>query len=164
MDTRIKPSLYLETTVPSYYTARPSRDLINSLRQQVTRLWWEEDLPKFEVYVSPAVLEEIQKGDEGQVRHRLDLMAGFLVLSQTPAVERLVRLYLQELDLSPRTYGDAVHLAFACAYELDYLATWNLTHLANETVRRRLLAINAAEGIQTPFICTPEELADQEEE
>ncbi|MBT4501009.1 MAG: hypothetical protein HOC74_24980 [Gemmatimonadetes bacterium] len=79
-------------------------------------------------------------------------------------MEKLVRLYRRELDLPPRAYGDAAHLAFACAYEIEYLVTWNLSHLANENVRRHLLALNTAEGVRTPFICTPEELVEQEEE
>jgi len=109
------------------------------------------------------VLEEAQKGDTDQAQQCLELLSSLAVLRQTAEVERLVRLYIQKLDLPPRAYGDAAHLAFACAYELDYLVTWNMTHIANEAMRRHLLAINAAEGIQTPFICTPEELVDQED-
>ena len=97
------------------------------------------------------------------MRRRLEIVSEFSVLQLTPVVERLVHLYQQEMDLPPRAYGDAAHLAFACAYEVEYLLTWNLSHLANEEVRRHLLALNAAEGVQTPFICTPEELVDQEE-
>jgi predicted nucleic acid-binding protein len=160
----MKPTLYLETTVPSYYTARPSRDLLSSLRQQVTRLWWAEELPRFEVYVSTIVLEETRRGDQAQVQERMEVLSRFTVLRQTPEVERLAQRYQQELGLSPRAYGDAVHLAFGCAYQMEYLVTWNLAHLANETVRRHLLTINVSEGIHTPFICTPEELVDQEED
>lgn len=58
---------------------------------------------------------------------------------------------------------DAAHLAFACGYELDYLVTWNCTHIANAELRRRLMALNAALGLQTPIICTPEELLGVEE-
>jgi hypothetical protein len=57
----------------------------------------------------------------------------------------------------------AVHLAFACGYELDYLVTWNCAHIANAELRRRLMALNTTLGLQTPIICTPEELMGVEE-
>ena len=65
------------------------------------------------------MLEEARRGEEVQSRQRLDLLADFKVLRQTAEVEHLARLYLQELALPPRAYGDAAHLAFACAYEIE---------------------------------------------
>ncbi len=41
-----KPSVYVESTVISYYTARPSRDLIVAAHQQITAEWWEQALPQ----------------------------------------------------------------------------------------------------------------------
>lgn len=49
--------VYLETTVPSYLTARPSRDLIRAARQQLTRDWWS-GRAAFELFVSELVVEE----------------------------------------------------------------------------------------------------------
>lgn len=33
--------VYIETTVVSYLTARPSRDLIVAAHQQITHDWWD---------------------------------------------------------------------------------------------------------------------------
>ena len=33
----MKPRIYLETTIPSYLTAWPSRDLVRAAHQQITR-------------------------------------------------------------------------------------------------------------------------------
>ena len=35
-------SVYNETTIISYLTARPSRDLTNAARQEISREWWEK--------------------------------------------------------------------------------------------------------------------------
>jgi hypothetical protein len=35
----MKPRIYVETSVISYLTARPSRDLIMAAHQEITREW-----------------------------------------------------------------------------------------------------------------------------
>ena len=51
-------TVYIETRVVSYYTSRPSRDLVTANRQQITREWWETSRLGFETYISTLVLEE----------------------------------------------------------------------------------------------------------
>lgn len=58
---------------------------------------------------------------------------------------------------------DVIHLACIIIYDLDYLLTWNCTHLANGVVIRRLLALNTTLGRKTPIIVTPEELLESPE-
>ena len=159
----MKPTLYLETSVPSYYTSRPVRDIVILAHQEITRRWWERRLPLFDVYISEMVLEEAGRGDSEAARQRLDLLAGFPVLDATRDIEDLAATYLADLKLPGKAASDAIHLAFACSYEIDYLVTWNCAHIANAEIRRRLTAINAAIGRQTPIICTPEELMGMEE-
>ena len=60
---RVKPTVYIETSVISYRAARPSRDLIVAAHQQLTHEWWERVLPQCDAFVSPVVLEEIAQGD-----------------------------------------------------------------------------------------------------
>src|SRR5208282_2854955 len=36
----MKATVYVETTIPSYLTAWPSRDLVRAAHQQITREWW----------------------------------------------------------------------------------------------------------------------------
>ena len=50
------PTVYLETTIPSYLAARPSRDIIIAAHQQITRDWWRDARERFDVYISEAVL------------------------------------------------------------------------------------------------------------
>ena len=51
-------------------------------------------------------------------------------------------------------------LAFAVAYEMDYLVTWNCAHIANGEMIRRLLDVNAELNRFTPLIVTPEEILE----
>jgi hypothetical protein len=153
----MKPTLYLETTIPSYYTARPVRDVIVLAHQEITRTWWEHRLPLFDVYGAPVVLEEARQGDPEPARRRLAGLASFPVLDATPALESLAAMYMPQLALSGKALRDAAPLACAGGYERDYLLTWNCAHMANAEIRRRLMAIKAAGGRQTPIICPPEE-------
>ena len=159
----MKPTLYLETTIPSYYTAHPSRDVIVLAHQEITRMWWEQRLSAFEIYISPVVLEEARQGDQEVSRKRLEVLAPFSVLEATSAIEWLAETYMTRLALPEKALRDAAHLAFACGYELEYLITWNCTHIANAELRRHLIALNTTLELQTPIICTPEELMGIEE-
>ena len=109
------------------------------------------------------VLEEARLGDPEAARQRLDVLAQFPVLEATSAIERLAETYMTQLVLPDKALRDAAHLAFACGYEPDYLVTWNCAHIANAELRRRLIALNTTLGVQTPIICTPEELMGIEE-
>ncbi len=42
-----KPGVYVETSVVSYLTARPSRDLIVAAQQAMTREWWRNASARF---------------------------------------------------------------------------------------------------------------------
>ena len=150
------PNVYLETTIPSYLAARPSRDLVIAAHQQITHEWWGDAQERFELYVSEAVLAEIRAGDPDAAAQRIELVAGLPVLELNADVRSLVALYDERLGLVGRARADLPHFAFAVAYEMDYLLTWNCTHIANGEVVRRLMRVNAEIGRFTPLIVTPE--------
>lgn len=156
--TPAKPTLYMETSVPSYFTARPSADLVVATHQHLTREWWEKRLSSFEVYVSELVYDEVQRGDAEAARRRLDVIDRFSMLIVAAEAETLARQYLRELPLPERALADALHLAVASLNGMDYLVTWNCRHIARGSVKRMLPQINAGQGLDTPTICTPEEL------
>lgn len=151
-------TLYLESTIPSYLAARPSRDLIVAAHQQITHEWWQQVRPKFDIYISEAVLAEIRVGDPEAASRRLALVEAFPILALTEAVEHLAEEYQDKLGLPQKARLDVIHLACAVIYELDYVLTWNCTHIANGLVIQRLQAVNTMLGRRTPIIVTPEEL------
>src|SRR5947209_7105533 len=128
----MKPTVYVETTVPSYLTAWPSRDLVWAAEQQLTRDWGARR-SEYELRVSSLVLLECRAGDPDAAALRLAVLDGVPVLAQTPEVEALAAALLREVPLPARAGADALHIAVATVHGAGYLVTWNCTHIANAT-------------------------------
>lgn len=156
----MKRTVYIETSVISYLTAQMSRDLVVAAHQQLTAEWWQHALPQFEPFVSAVVLEEIAQGDPEAARRRKDSVAGFSVLEVSAEVRDLAEHYFSAIDLPERARADAYHLALAVFHGMDYLVTWNCTHIAGGRVKWIVQNISAKRGIASPIICTPEELME----
>ena len=157
----MKPSIYIETSVISYLTAKPSRDLIVAAHQQITKEWWENALPLYSAFVSPIVLEEISKGDPNAAQLRLDKILDFKALEIVQEIKQLADFYFAELDVPEKARADTYHLALSAWHGIDYLVSWNCIHIVNGKIRRVLEEINAKQGIRSPIICTPEELMEE---
>jgi hypothetical protein len=157
------PSIYVETTIPSYLAAHPSRDLIIAAHQQITHDWWRTARDRFDLYISEAVLNELRGGDAEAAIRRLEIISGLPVLAMNNDVRSLVHEYDRRLGLIGRARADLPHFAFAVAYSMDYLVTWNCRHIANGEVVRRLRDANAELTRFTPLIITPEEILDVSE-
>ncbi len=158
-DQNVAETVYLESTIPSYLTAFPSRDVIVLAHQQITKEWWDSRLEHYEAYVSELVIQEISAGDADAARKRLEAVSQFPILNITAEAERLAGVYLETIPIIKDEPRDALHLATASASGMDYLLTWNCSHIACAEVRKALEAVNDAEGISTPVVCTPEELS-----
>jgi predicted nucleic acid-binding protein len=156
----MKSKLYLETSIVSYLTARPSHDLIRAAHQQVTRDWWETR-SAFDLYVSQLVLDEAKAGHKEAAQMRLAALREASVLKLTPETGVLARGILGGGGMPAKAYVDALHVAVAAVHGLDYLLTWNCAHIANATMRSKIETICRAAGYDPPVICTPVELAKE---
>ena len=150
--------VYIETTIPSYLVARPSRDLLIAAHQHLTREWWESRRPAFDPYVSEQVLVESAAGDATLARKRLELLADIPVLALTRGILRLAEALVAEGPIPRKAAGDALHIAVATAYGCEYLLTWNCRHIANAEIQRAARLVVRRQGFELPIICTPEEL------
>lgn len=159
----MKPRVYVETTIPSYLTAWPSRDLLRAAQQQLTREWWD-NRSAFDLFISPLVLVECQAGDPTAAADRLAAIAGIPLLDQTDAVTGLAEELTRTVPIPPRAAADAVHIATAAVHGMQYLLTWNCSHIANVSLRPRIEAACRALECEPPLICTPPELPIPEEE
>jgi len=150
--------VYVETTIVSYLTARPMRDLVAAARQEMTTEWWELRRGHFELYVSDAVLEEASRGDSGAAARRLEALQDVPVLETTADALDLAA-HLVHIGIVPeKARVDALHIALATVHGTNYLLTWNCAHIANAELEERLRAALIERGFVPPVICTPEEL------
>ena len=152
--------VYIETTVVSYLTARPSRDLIIAAHQQITHDWWDTYRANYELCVSQLVLDEAGVGDAQAAQERLLVLRPMLVLETTAEALELAKELLQAGALPAKTADDALHIAIAATKAVPYLLTWNCRHLANAVMRPVIEAVCLAKGLKAPIICTPEELLE----
>lgn len=70
----------------------------------------------------------------------------------------LAAIFVRSRAVPEKVEEDALHVALAAIYGLDYLMTWNCKHIANAEIQKRIRIICADEGYAMPTICTPEEL------
>jgi PIN domain len=159
----MKPKIYLETTIPSYLAAWPSRDLLVAAHQQITRAWWESRRPHFDLYVSELVLTEARAGDAEVASRRLDLLAGIPLLPPGDEILELAEDLIAGGAIPRKAERDAAHIAFATVYGCEYLLTWNCTHIANAELNRAIRRVVEQRGFDLPTLCTPEELMGGEE-
>lgn len=156
----MKPRVYIETSIPSYLVARPSRDLVVAAHQQLTRDWWDVRRPIFDVFVSAAVLDECSVGDAEPAGRRLELLRDVPVLAITDEVIGLAEQIMLSGAMPARARFDAVHVAAAACHALDLLLTWNCKHIANAVLIPKFAAICSQAGLLLPQICTPELLME----
>jgi predicted nucleic acid-binding protein len=154
----MKPRLYLETTIPSYLTARPSRDLIVAGHQEITREWWEKRAAAFRLYISQLVIDEASAGDPAAARQRLKAIQDLPLLDITPEIAELASSILAAGKIPRKAATDAAHIAIAAVHGMDFLVTWNCIHIANAAIAKALALICRQHGCECPVICTPEEL------
>ena len=151
-------SVYVETSVVSYLVTQPPPDTLAHQWHIWTSDWWRLRRTLFECVMSPEVLREAAQGDPEMSRRRLAALATLTVLRRTHAVDELAHAFLAAGPLPAKAQADAVHLAVATVYRVDYLATWNLKHLANAMILLRLRPVAEQRGLRMPIVCTPLQL------
>jgi hypothetical protein len=152
--------VYIETTVVSYLTARPNRDVVIAGHQQVTHEWWDTRRESYELCVSQLVVGEAAAGGSQAAEERLGVLQSMTVLETTTSALELAKELIQAGALPAKATDDALHIAVAATHAVPYLLTWNCRHLANATMRPMIESVCAAKGFKAPIICTPEELLE----
>ena len=156
----MKPRVYVETSVFSYLTARPTRDVVAAARQTLTREWWADAADRYELLVSQLVRSEAASGDVEAAESRLQVIDGLASIEVSDAAEALAQALVGGGAVPQVAESDAVHVALAVVAEVDYLLTWNFRHIANAHLQSKIETVCEANGYNPVTICTPETLTD----
>ena len=116
-------TVYIESSVLSYLVSHQSRDLVVAARQQITRDWWAVSKPGFECLVSQVVLDEIGEGNPEMAERRLEEARPLALLAVDASCVQLAGTFLERGLLPPGEVRDALHIAVAVVWKVDYLLT-----------------------------------------
>src|SRR5438552_3220022 len=111
-----KPGLYLETSIVSYLTARPAKDLNTAAHQQITAEWWDAKRRNFDIYISRVVMKEAAAGDAEVAGRRLKILKPLPMLPITREVASLARDFGKTGCVPPKAADDAMHIALATVH------------------------------------------------
>jgi len=155
----MKSKVYLETTIVSYLTAAPTRDVVQAAHQQLTREWWNRR-ERFQLFVSQTVITEAGGGNAAAASRRLAALEGIRTLAVTAEAAELAAQFVRAQAMPEKAAVDALHVAIAVVNGMDYVFTWNCAHIANAAIRDKIEWTCREAGFEPPIICTPEELME----
>jgi hypothetical protein len=155
-----KISVYIETTVISYLTARPTNDVVMAAHQLLTKRWWDQQRTVFDLCTSELVIDEARQGDPSAAAQRLAVLTDIPLLDVNEAARKLAGDLVQAMQLPPRALVDAAHVAVSAIHAIDFLLTWNCRHLANGALAPKIEQTCLANGFKSPRILTPEMLSE----
>ncbi len=88
----------------------------------------------------------------------LSLVLDFPQLELSGEIEQIATGYVNHKIIPQSAFADAIHIAIASFYKIDFLVTWNCEHLAEAHRRRKVRLFNTMAGIYVPELVTPMEL------
>jgi predicted nucleic acid-binding protein len=147
--------IYIETSIVSYLTARPSNNLIAAAWQKETIDWWETQKDRFDLFISEVVIEEASRGDETASARRLAALEDIKVLQLNEKSVALSKALIAEGGMAKKALEDALHVAISAVEEVDFLLTWNCKHINNAEMKPNIRKIIEAHGYRCPEIATP---------
>jgi predicted nucleic acid-binding protein len=148
-----KPKIYLDTSVISHLDAPDTPD-----KQEDTRkLWKAIQGGEYEVFLSPAVMVELDECSEPKHSYLLDQLSEieYTELQANDEVLELAAQYQNAGILPPKSARDRQHIAYACVYNCDMIVSWNFKHMVNVKTISGVKGVNALAGYKEMPIYTP---------
>ena len=154
----MKYMVYIESSVISYLTSRPSRDVIIAARQAISHDWWDNHRHRFDLRISVLVEEEISQGDPIASKLRVDKISDILSLAISDTAAEVAELLISQGAIPKGSEEDALHIGIAASQGADYLLTWNFKHINNAETKKLITEVVESCGYVCPQLCSPEEL------
>ena len=158
----MKSKVYIESSVISYLTAKPSRDLIVRANQKITKEWWATAPDRFDLFVSAIVMREISSGDKEAAKARVAIAEKLIEVDIPREATQMASLIMRQGIMPKKAQEDALHIAIASYARHEYLITWNCRHIANAEIRKTIEMVARKLNVNCPIICTPQELMGME--
>ena len=150
-------TVYVETSVVSHATARPSSAPHILVLQQQAREWWTTERPKFTVVTSQLVLDEAALGDPVAAAERLQMLASLPLIPADDRIESIADELILRSLIPPTARLDALHVATAAVGDVQFLLTQNCRHIANAHTLPRVYRTLEELGFPHLLIYTPAE-------
>jgi hypothetical protein len=158
---RMKPRVYLETTVISYLVGwLNQQSILVAHNQEFTREWWSSRRTDYQLFSSTVAINEARKGDPPLAQERLSFLAETTLLDVNDASMALALQLLRHTRIPAKADVDALHVAVATVHGMDYLVSWNCKHIVNANILPQVYATCRAAGYEPPLTCTPQELME----
>jgi predicted nucleic acid-binding protein len=151
-----KLRVYLDTSVISHLDAPDVPDKEADTR----RLWEDIRAGKYEVFISPVVVNEIEACYEAK-RETLKRYLTEIDYSIVAIDDKAFDIASRFVDLGilrQKSFDDCQHIAAAIISGCDIIVSWNFKHIVNHKTTMGVKAITALEGYNDLLIYAPSSL------
>jgi len=151
----MKKTVYLDSSIPSYLF-----DERDSLKPYIeaTKAWWQQERNNFEIHISDETIAELSRGKYPNQAKVLESIINLNVLVGSEHIIDIAQTYMNHYLMPKHSESDALHLAYASFYRMDFLLTWNCNHLANANKKPHIRILNTRLNLSVPEIVTPLQL------
>ncbi len=156
----MRKTVYLDATIPNFmYDQREEAQVF----VKVTNTWWNEERHYFEIWTSETTLDEVGSGAYPHKAQAIEFASQLQLLPPHNELIEIAQTYIGQYVMPQSLKGDALHLAYASFYKMDFLLTWNCNHLANANKKQHIAILNTRLHLAVPEITTPLQLFHEEE-
>jgi len=152
--------VYIETSFISYLTARPSQNITLLARQQAAHAVWALQGQQYNAFISALVLDEITKGDVQAARRRVQACDVAALLDVSNEADELARRLIASNVIPDTEPEDALHIAIAVVTHMDFILSFNFSHMVGAEAKFALQTNIAKLGYKPPLLVTADDLLE----
>ena len=147
--------IYLESSVPNFLFADDAPE-----KQEITKKFFERELHKYEAFISPLVITEINKSTEEKKIKLNNVIKQYKpkLLEISEEAKNISKSYIEEGIIPGKYSDDALHIAVAVVNKMDVIVSWNMEHIVKLKTIVGVNKINKKFGYKEILINTPEEV------